>query len=198
MESSDNQYLAGIEFQDKTKLFSYSEKSLKFYEKWMSDESFQYINTTMRSIRKVQNDCSLLKMCSTDKMIMNELHDGFIFDKTQKEDLLFKYMVYIPKLKMVNRFMTRHDIQNNSKHEFRLFTFKDEDKLKEKIRIERSRAQKYYREVKAELLKGYGFILLENDSRDLCMIVQEAENQELHNLYLFDFLLLFYLHQHCD
>jgi exoribonuclease R len=125
-----------IEFQDKTKLFSYSEKSLKFYEKWMSDESFQYINTTMRSIRKVQNDCSLLKMCSTDKMIMNELHDGFIFDKTQKEDLLFKYMVYIPKLKMVNRFMTRHDIQNNSKHEFRLFTFKDEDKLKEKIRIE--------------------------------------------------------------
>ena len=54
----------------------------------------------------------------------------------------------------------------------------------EKIKIERSRGQKYLREVKAELLKGYGFILLENDSRDLCMIVQEAENQELHNLYL--------------
>ena len=54
----------------------------------------------------------------------------------------------------------------------------------EKIRIERSRAQKYYREVKAELLKGYGFILLENDSRNLCMIVEEAEDQELHNLYL--------------
>jgi DNA gyrase/topoisomerase IV subunit A len=54
----------------------------------------------------------------------------------------------------------------------------------EKIRIERSRAQKYYREVKAELLKGYGFILLEYDSRMLCMIVEEAEDQELHNLYL--------------
>ena len=34
----------------------------------------------------------------------------------------------------------------------------------EKIKIERSRGQKYLREVKAELLKGYGFILLENES----------------------------------
>ena len=54
----------------------------------------------------------------------------------------------------------------------------------EKIKIERSRGQKYLREVKAELLKGYGFILLENESPNLCMIIEEAEDQKLHNSYL--------------
>ena len=54
----------------------------------------------------------------------------------------------------------------------------------EKIKIERSRGQKYLREVKAELLKGYGFILLENESPNLCMIIEEAEDQKLHNRYL--------------
>ena len=54
----------------------------------------------------------------------------------------------------------------------------------EKIKIERSRGQKYLREVKAELLKGYGFILLENESPNLCMIIEEAEDQKLHNHYL--------------
>jgi hypothetical protein len=54
----------------------------------------------------------------------------------------------------------------------------------EKIRIERVRAEKNYREVKEGLLKGYGFILLENDSSNLCMIVEKADDQELHDLYL--------------
>ena len=33
--------------------------------------NLNYINTTMRSIRKLQNDCSLLHMCSTDSSILN-------------------------------------------------------------------------------------------------------------------------------
>ena len=32
-----------------------------FYNKWISE--LEYINTTMRAIRKVQNDCSLLDTC---------------------------------------------------------------------------------------------------------------------------------------
>jgi len=67
---------------------------------------------------------------------MNKLHDGFIFDKIHRNDALFQYMVYVPELKMVNRFTSRYNRENNSKQKFRLFTFKDENRLKEKIRIE--------------------------------------------------------------
>ena len=124
-----------IEFQDSISLFKYSDKSKKFYEKWTNDSQFEYMNTTMRAIRKVQNDCSLLKMCSTDKSIMDQVHVGFIFDKNI-QDVLYQYMVYIPKLKMVNRFTSRSDMENNTSHKFKLFAFMDENRLKEKIRIE--------------------------------------------------------------
>ena len=125
-----------LEFQDNKKLFLYSEKSKKFHTNWTCGKSFEYINTTMKSIRKVQNDCSLLKICTTDKAVMDKIHNGFIFDKIRRNDALFQYMVYVPDLKMVNRFTSMHDRENNSSQKFRLFAFKDENRLKEKIRIE--------------------------------------------------------------
>ena len=45
-------------------------------------------------------------------------------------------MVYLPELKMVNRFTSRHDRQNQSNNEFRLYIFTDESTLKQKIRVE--------------------------------------------------------------
>ena len=125
-----------MEIQDEKSLFNFSTTSRKFYDKWTNDESFEYINTTMRSIRKAQNDCSLLKICTTDKTIMDKVHIGFIFDKLVRNDALYQYMVYIPELKMVNRFTSRHDKDNNSSQNFKLFSFMDENRLKEKIRIE--------------------------------------------------------------
>lgn len=125
-----------IQLQDVKNIFPHSPKSKNFYLKWTKKESFEYINTTMRSIRKVQNDSSLLKICTTNKTIMDKLHDGFIFDKVHRNDSLFQYMVYVPELKMVNRFTSRHSRPNNSKQTFKLFAFKDENRLKEKIRIE--------------------------------------------------------------
>ena len=90
----------------------------------------------MRSIRKVQNDCAILKICSDDKNVLNKTYKGFIFDKIVRNDLLYQYMVYLPELKMVNRFTSRHDRQNQSNNEFRLYIFTDESTLKRKIRVE--------------------------------------------------------------
>lgn len=104
-----------------------------FYKRWI--EKIEYINITMRSIRKVQNDCALLNVCVNDEGITNREHEGFIIDKIQKDDL-YKYMVYFPEIKMVNRFSSRYEKENLSKHKFRLFIFLDEIKLREKIRIE--------------------------------------------------------------
>ena len=122
--------------QDSEGLYIMSEKAREFYNYWTSDSSLEYINTTMRSIRKVQNDCSLLQICIENEEILNQIHDGYIFDKIQRNDALYQYMVYLPELKMVNRFTSRHDKINLSSHKFKLYVFIDENSLKQKLRIE--------------------------------------------------------------
>ena len=107
-----------------------------FYNKWTSDEKIEYINKTMRSIRKVQNDCSLLNLCENNNEILEKTYTGFIFDKIERNDKLYQYMVYIPELKMVNRFTSRYDMTNNKNYDFKIFIFIDEIRLKQKIRLE--------------------------------------------------------------
>jgi hypothetical protein len=107
-----------------------------FYKRWTNSASVDYINQTMRSIRKVQNDCSLLNICTTDTQLLEKVHTGFIFDKIIRNDDLYQYMVYFPEFKMVNRFTSRHDKVGLSKQQFKLYVFMDENQLKQKIRIE--------------------------------------------------------------
>ena len=83
----------------------------------------------------MQNDCSLLKLCTSDQKIMDAEHDAFIFDKITRNDSLYQYMVYIPDINMVNRVTSRHDIDNYSRRKCKLYLFTDEIRLKTKIRI---------------------------------------------------------------
>ena len=109
---------------------------LKFYNKWMSDESVEYINQTMRSIRRVQNDCSMLKLCCEDEKIQNTIYEGFIFDKIVRNDGLYQYMVYIKDIKMTNRLTSRYDVELNSVQRFKIYVFMDEIRLRRKLRID--------------------------------------------------------------
>ena len=123
--------------QDKLSLLDYSEGSKKFHDLWMSDEKIEYINTTMRSIRKVQNDCELLNMCINNKeKYIDREYVGFVFDKIKRNDGLFQYMVYIAELKMVKRFTTRYDIENSTFNTCKLYIFNDEERFKHKIMVE--------------------------------------------------------------
>jgi exoribonuclease R len=122
-----------IVFQDKLGIMKISDKAREFYDKWL--ESMDYINDTMRSIRKVQNDCSLLNLCSTNKELTKKSLKGFVFDKIQRSDNLFQYLVYIHEIKMINRVTTTEDLINLSKYKFQIYIFMDEIKLKQKIRI---------------------------------------------------------------
>ena len=56
-----------IQFQQNTGIIKLSDNADKFYKKWLDE--LEYINTTMRSIRRIQNDCNLLHMCSTSPEI---------------------------------------------------------------------------------------------------------------------------------
>ena len=123
-------------FQNAVGLFAFNEKSKRFYDKWTEEDQFEYINKTMRSIRKVQNDCHLLKMCSTRKKLLDEEQEGFIFDKIKREDALYQYMIYLPVLKMVNRCTSRYEKINHTLQKCKVFIFTDENRLKQKIRVE--------------------------------------------------------------
>jgi hypothetical protein len=125
-----------IKVQDILKIGDMSEEGKEFYDKWTTDDSLEYINNTMRSIRKVQNDCSLLEKCINDKQILKREHNGYIFDKIQRNDHLYQYMIYLPEIRMVNRFVSRHDRKLFTANKFKIFSFIDENQLKQKIRVE--------------------------------------------------------------
>ena len=101
-----------------------------------SDKSIDYINQTMISIRKVQNDASLLKVCIENYENLNNVYNGIIFDKIVRNDALYQYMVYIPSMKLVNRITTRHDKELFNEYEFKMYIFLDETRMKKKIRLE--------------------------------------------------------------
>ena len=122
--------------QEKLGLITWGEQATTFYNYWTTDQSIEYINTTMRSIRRVQNDCQLLNICSTNKELLEKEYNGFIFDKIKRNDGLYQYMVYLKDLNMTNRITTRHDFENYSFQQFKIYIFHDQERLKHKVRLE--------------------------------------------------------------
>ena len=122
-----------IKFQIATNMINLSEKTNDFYAKWLCD--LDYINTTMRSIRKVQCDCSLLDLCHNSQEVMEKDYDGYLFDKINRNDGLYKYVVFLPELKLSSRITLRTNFDNYVSKKFKLFLFNDEEKFKRKIRL---------------------------------------------------------------
>ena len=122
-----------IKFQQITGMVSLSENTEKFYNKWLGD--LEYINTTMRSIRKVQCDCSLLDLCNNDPSVMEKEYDGYIFDKICRNDALYQYIVFLPDLRLTSRITLRNNLENFDCKKFKLFLFNNEEKFKMKIRL---------------------------------------------------------------
>ena len=123
-----------IQFQKKLGLINLSENVIKFYDNWLND--LEYINTTMRSIRKIQTDCSLLDLCNNNPEVMEKNYQGYIFDKIVRNDGLYQYIIFLPDLKMNSRITIRENIENFDNKKFRLFLFNDEEKFKKKIRLQ--------------------------------------------------------------
>jgi exoribonuclease R len=103
-----------------------------FMDNWT--KQIDYINTSMRSIRKIQTDCELMNRCFTDSAILNSNHEGIIFDKIVKNDGTKNYMVYLEKIKLLSRIITHLELPVYSRHTFRIFLFEEE--YKRKIRLQ--------------------------------------------------------------
>ena len=122
-----------IQLQSNLGILEMSEESNLFINHWVSNDMIDYINTTMRAIRKVQTQCELLERCTNHPELMDKTYDGYVFDRVTRNDGLYQYLVYIPELKLLNKYTSRYDHTNYSKHSYKLYLFEDEDTFKKKI-----------------------------------------------------------------
>jgi exoribonuclease R len=111
-----------------------SEDSNTFYKGNTTDENIIFINETMRSIRKLQNDCSLLHSLVTTPDILSKIHRGFVFDKTRKDDGSFCIQVYMSGIRIVRKVICLTDVAINRYYDFRLYLFTDEELMYQKVR----------------------------------------------------------------
>lgn len=123
-----------IKLQLVTGILPSSDVMEHFYNTWIGE--LDYINVTMRSIRKVQCDCNLLSICHTSPETMDKEYDGYLFDKVSRNDGLFQYVVFLPELKLSSRLTMRDDIENFTHRKFKLFLFDNEERFKKKIRLQ--------------------------------------------------------------
>ena len=123
-----------IKFQSNHNLITLSPNATEFYNKWIAQ--IDYINVTMRSIRKIQNDCSLLDMCFNNPKTLETLYDGYCFDKIVRNDGLYQFIVFLPELKLASRITIRENLNSYEKKQFKLYLFSDEEKCKKKIRLQ--------------------------------------------------------------
>jgi exoribonuclease R len=123
-----------IQFQKSLGLIELTGNVNDFYNTWLND--LEYINTTMRSIRKIQIDCSLLDLCNNKPELLDKNYDGYIFDKIIRQNGLYQYIVFLPELKMNSRITIRENIENYDLRKFKLYLFNNEEKFKKKIRLQ--------------------------------------------------------------
>jgi exoribonuclease R len=123
-----------IQLQHVTGLINLSDNALQFYDKWISQ--IDYINVTMRAIRKVQTDCLLLDKCYNKPEILEVEYEGYCFDKLTRNDGLYQFIVFLPELKIASRITTRENMTNFEKRMYKLFLFKNEERFRTKIRLQ--------------------------------------------------------------
>ena len=123
-----------IQFQKNLDMIELSDRCTAFYEKWFI--SLEYINTTMRAIRKVQSDCALLAQCTSDPDILTETYVGYVYDKIYRNDNMYQYIVYLPHFKLNTRVALKEDISNYTPVNFKLFMFMEKANFKHKIRLQ--------------------------------------------------------------
>jgi exoribonuclease R len=123
-----------IEFQKIKGLAVLSDEAHAFYSSWIG--KLDYINLTTKTIRRVQNDCDFLHLCTNNDAVMEREYDGYLFNKVYDEDLgSFQYAVFLPELKMTSRVIISDGELEFSSRRFKLFLFKNEENFKRKIRI---------------------------------------------------------------
>jgi hypothetical protein len=112
-----------------------SQEAIQFASEWKLKLGF--INDSMKSIRKVQNECSILHKVQSNEELLNRLHSGIMFDKSEKNGV-FKYTVYLKELNFVSFMKCDQDfhVEEYRVAKFKIFLFENESHTKKKIRVQ--------------------------------------------------------------
>jgi len=133
-----------IIIQKNLNIVQFSQKTIDFYDYWINHLDF--INSSMKNIKKIQNDCSLLDLCFNTPNIYDKTFLGYSFNKKQynknnstnqtNQINIFKYNVYIPEIKLFSSIITELNFNEFELRNYKLFIFKNEDNFKNKIRLQ--------------------------------------------------------------
>jgi exoribonuclease R len=80
---------------------SFSEKGYNFVSKWSS--RLDFINKSMKSIRKVQSDCKLLDLFHDKNNNPDKIYVGIILQKKTSVSLSFTYTIFVKELKIYSK-----------------------------------------------------------------------------------------------
>ena len=137
----------------------------QFIAKWTSFPKIDYINQTMKTIRKIQTSCELVHICYnipdvfTPFRIQNaksvthssvnsptsladmtekrcKTYTGCVFDKQSHNNLGYEYTVYIKDLKHLARIVSTESYSVQTEVQCRLFVFHDKTELIDKIQLQ--------------------------------------------------------------
>ena len=114
-------------------LIQCSDDCERFMRKWYS--KMDYINEKMKSIKRVQNDCSLLYLCSSGKIAEGEEIDCYVWYGGDSKDMV---NVYIPSIKWITQIRIADadtKYKNYSLQKCKVFVINDEVSLKRKVRL---------------------------------------------------------------
>lgn len=114
-------------------LIEISPDATEFVEHWLN--RLDYINATMRSIKKVQLDCDMIHRCTQYPEYTEGEHRGVLFDRIQRTDGLYSYMVHLQDLHILGRITTPEKYENYSVEMIQIFLFQDEERLHRKVRL---------------------------------------------------------------
>jgi len=111
-----------------------SNDALRFVEEWKSKLGF--VNDSMKSIRKIQNECHLLHKIQSNEELSNRTYEGILFDKMEKNGV-FKYTVYLKELNCISFMKCNQDLifDNYRVVKCKIFLFENESHTKKKIRV---------------------------------------------------------------
>jgi exoribonuclease R len=115
--------------QKKLGLMKCSDECERFLTKWYS--RIDYINQKMKAIKRVQNDCSLLYLCSSGTINMEEEMECYVWCDNDNMN------IYIPSIKWITNIRVETDkkYKNYSLQKCKVFVINDEVSLKRKVRI---------------------------------------------------------------
>ena len=121
-----------MRIQSNLNLIKMTNDAEAFYTTWIN--KLDYINISTQAIRKVQIDCEVLNLCINNPNILNQVYNGYIFDKVERPNNYLQYTVYIPSIKIITQINIKEHLQDYSCHKFKLYLIEDGMTLKRKIR----------------------------------------------------------------